>query len=417
MTLLDIILHNSIRFLVLIAIFMGLDWYCWHSIVSHYKQLGRWFSVVYLIEVIVMIIILVLAVSMFIKSAGISSSLLNFLMSVLFLLLIPKLGFALVMGANDIGRAIWALLKLLISLGTQRSFPLRSSVAFYVGFGFAGLLFLSGIHGILWGRTNFTVHRQEVFIENLPENFDGFTITQLSDMHLGSFASVADVQKGLTLANEQKSDILVFTGDMVNTQAQEARPYLSVLSSLSAPLGKYAILGNHDYGDYYKWENQQAKYTNLKTLKELEAQSGFKMLNNSAVEISRGGQSIYLAGVENWGQPPFPKYGNLRKAMQGIPSGSPVVLLSHDPSHWTAEVVSHPQIALTLSGHTHGMQFGIETPWFKFSPAQFKYPHWAGLYTAGKQSLYVNRGFGFVAFPCRVGIYPEVTVLVLRTAK
>lgn len=414
MTLLDILLHNSIRFIILIAIFAGIDWYCWFTIHSHFRPVSRFFTIVYLFLVVIGVVVLVLGVALFIKQAGDQTIFSNFQMGLLFLLLIPKLGFAIVSFIGDVGRLIMFVIRWAFTSGTVRTFPARHDLQIILAISFAALLFVFSVHGVLFGRSKFTVHRHEVFIKNLPQSFDGFTITQISDIHVGSFSSPSELKKGFQLANDLNSDLLVFTGDIVNTMANEVEPFLTDFSKLRAREGKYAILGNHDYGDYYRWESQTDKFNNLKHLKELESAAGFCLLNNDAVRITRNGESIYLVGVENWGQPPFPRYGNFEKAMRTVPNGASVILLSHDPSHWEAEVLPSKRVDLMLSGHTHGLQFGFETPWFSWSPAQWKYPYWAGLYTRDNFSLYVNRGFGFVAFPARVGIWPEITQLVLR---
>jgi predicted MPP superfamily phosphohydrolase len=259
------------------------------------------------------------------------------------------------------------------------------------------------------------VVRRTLFFDDLPQNFDGFTITQLSDIHSGSFDDEVAVQQGIDLANAQGSDVLLFTGDIVNNVAEEIEHWQQHFAQLTAPMGVFSILGNHDYGDYIEWESKEAKAQNLQKLKDIHGKMGFDLLLNEHRTLRKGDQKITLAGVENWGKPPFPQYGDLNQALQGSAHNF-IVLMSHDPSHWRAKVLDYAQkIHLTLSGHTHGMQFGIEIPgWFKFSPVKWKYPEWADLYTEKGRNLYVNRGFGFLGFPGRVGIMPEITVITLK---
>ena len=239
----------------------------------------------------------------------------------------------------------------------------------------------------------------------------------MSDIHSGSFDNYEAVKRGVDLANEQKSDLLLFTGDLVNNEAKEIEPWIELFATLDAPYGKYSIFGNHDYGDYIEWPSFEEKHKNLETLAAHHKTIGFNLLRNQHVVLEKDGEKFFLAGVENWGKPPFPQHGDINKALQGIENKDFTVLMSHDPSHWKAQVVEHSnKVHLTLSGHTHGMQFGIEIPGFKWSPVKFKYPEWAGSYEQNGKKLYVNRGFGFLGFPGRVGIWPEITVITLKKA-
>jgi predicted MPP superfamily phosphohydrolase len=267
------------------------------------------------------------------------------------------------------------------------------------------------------GKYQYTVHRHTLFFEDLPAAFDGFTITQLSDIHAGSFDDPEAVQRGVDLAKAQKSDLFVFTGDLVNDHATEVVPYMGHFKQLRAPFGQFSILGNHDYGMYAQWPSEEAKEKNLQTLKNHHAELGYRLLLDEAVTIEKGGDKLSLVGVQNWGKG-FIQIGNLDKALENVAPDAFKILLSHDPSHWQ-EVVKHHKkhVHLTLSGHTHGMQFGVETPVFKWSPAQYRYEAWAGLAEEFGKKLYVNRGFGFIGFSGRVGIWPEITVLELRKGK
>ncbi|MGB0523441.1 MAG: metallophosphoesterase [Flammeovirgaceae bacterium] len=284
-----------------------------------------------------------------------------------------------------------------------------------LGLAVAALPFSAFLYGVFKGRYDFTVHHVSVPSPDLPAAFDGFKIAQISDVHAGSFDRIEAVKKGIDLIQAQGADVIVFTGDLVNNRALEVEPYIEHFGKLSAPYGKYAVLGNHDYGNYVKWPSPEAKNENLATLAQHHKDMGFRLMNNESVLIEKEGASIRLAGVENWGKKPFPQYGDLSKTFQQAAADDFSILLSHDPSHWDEQVIDFSQkIHLTLSGHTHGMQMGVEIPGFRWSPVKYRYPRWAGLYEAKNQFLYVNRGFGFIGFPGRVGIWPEITVLELK---
>jgi predicted MPP superfamily phosphohydrolase len=292
--------------------------------------------------------------------------------------------------------------------------PDRRKFISQVAFAVAAIPFSGFVFGILKGKYNFKVIRETIYFKDLPEAFDGFTITQLSDIHAGSFRDYKAVQRGIDLAIGQGSDLFVFTGDLVNHKAEEIEPMLEEFSKIKAPYGQFSILGNHDYGDYVPWESKEAKERNFENLKKQHARLGYRLLLDEHVVLEKDGQRITLLGVENWGVG-FHAKGDLEKALRNTSVEDFKILLSHDPSHWDEEVKNNPKnIHLTLSGHTHGMQFGIETPIVKWSPAQYRYPNWAGLAEEAGKFLYVNRGFGFHAFSGRVGIWPEITVLELK---
>jgi predicted MPP superfamily phosphohydrolase len=273
------------------------------------------------------------------------------------------------------------------------------------------------IHGIS-NRYKYQVKKIQLKFKNLPIAFDGLRIVHISDIHCGSFDNPAAVQKGVDLAMAQKPDIILFTGDLVNDRSVELNDYQSIFSQLKAPLGVYSVLGNHDYGDYVKWDSQEAKVQNLEALMKGHKDMGWQLLMNEHVVLEKNNEKIAIIGIENWGaKAHFPKYGSMKKACEGLNDKQVPfnILLSHDPSHWTHQVISeYPNVDLTLSGHTHGMQFGIEIPGFKWSPSQFIYKCWAGIYNHGKQYIYVNRGFGFLGYQGRFGIMPEITVIDLK---
>ncbi|MDR0802031.1 metallophosphoesterase [Fluviicola sp.] len=282
----------------------------------------------------------------------------------------------------------------------------------YFGYGVAVAMFFAILSGIIWGRWNWKVHTVELSFENLPKESDGVKIVQISDIHVGSFFDKHDkVEKAIRKINQLEADFVFFTGDLVNNIAEEMFGWEPVFSKIQAKEGKFSILGNHDYGDYVPWDKEETKRSNLSKLISIHKEIGFTPLLNEAVELRPG---FWLLGVENWGKAPFRQSGELGKTLENVPKSAFKILLSHDPSHFDEQVTS-TDIDLTLSGHTHGMQFGIERFGIKWSPVSLRYKKWAGLYHVGKQFLYVNRGFGYLGFPGRVGIYPEITEIVLRS--
>ena len=284
--------------------------------------------------------------------------------------------------------------------------------------GVAALPVAGLIYGIFKGRYNYKVIRYELTFDDLPDTFDGFQLTQISDLHCGSFDNPKRVKYGIDLVNEQQSDVILFTGDLVNNRADELQKWQSLFGTLSAKYGVFSVLGNHDYGDYVSWQTPEDKADNFDKLLEAQKQMGFKLLRNEHMLIEKQGQSIAIVGVENWGVGRFKKKGDLPKALSGLDDSCFKILLSHDPSHWQFKVKDENiHIPLTLSGHTHGMQFGIEIPGkFKWSPVQWRYPYWAGMYKENNKHLNVNRGFGYLAYPGRFGIWPEITVITLKKA-
>jgi len=296
----------------------------------------------------------------------------------------------------------------------------RSQFLTKMGLLMGGSLFATLTYGFS-NKYNYRVHKIKMAFKNLPPAFKGLRIVQLSDIHSGSFNNKAAVQKGIELVNAQQADIVLFTGDLVNDRATEMDHYMDLFSQVKAPMGVYSTLGNHDYGDYYPWPDRDAsgfskqRAENLERLKQVHGELGWRLLMNEHVLLERQGQQIALLGIENWSaMSRFPKYGDLKKAYEGAAHAPFKILLSHDPTHWNAQVrPEYPDIDLMLAGHTHGMQFGVEIPGVKWSPAQYFYKEWAGLYKQGAQRLYVNRGFGFLGYPGRVGILPEITLIEL----
>lgn len=339
---------------------------------------------------------------------------LNWLMALVMLSVVPKIFISLFLLLEDVFRFGDALFHIgeRATFFADRSTWWNRIVLLTAFIPFSGILY-----GVRKGKYAYKVHKVILKFKDLPAAFHGFTISQISDVHSGSFDNRAAVEKGIALVNEQKSDIVVFTGDLVNNRAEEMDEWISSFAQLKAQHGKFSILGNHDYGDYIPWESAIAKQENLQRLKNVHCEMGFRLLLNENFEIEKNGASISLVGIENWGNRGFAKYGDLNKALHDVDENAFKILLSHDPSHWEAQTLVHDKhVHLTLAGHTHGMQFGIEIWGFKWSPVKYIYRQWAGLYQRGEKHLYVNRGFGFIGFPGRVGIMPEITVLELQRA-
>lgn len=329
---------------------------------------------------------------------------------------LPKLVFLLFVLVDDLVFVFQKIVRYFFSGGPNTSEGIsRSQFVLTMGLIAAAIPFFSIVYGVVKGRFDFRVIKKTLAFKNLPAAFEGLRVVQISDAHLGSFfENKKPVERAIKMINDLHPDVIVFTGDLVNNYAYEAEPWVQLFSALKAKHGKFSILGNHDYGDYGTWTNLEAKQNNLEKLKYIHAQMGFDLLLNQHRVLSKNGENIALIGVENWGVPPFPQHGDLNKAKSFTDGYAFKILLSHDPSHWDAVVLkNHSDIDLTLSGHTHGMQFGIELGKIKWSPVKYRYPRWAGLYEQGKQLLYVNRGFGYIGFPGRVGIAPEITELTL----
>ena len=314
----------------------------------------------------------------------------------------------------------WVISAVLIlipsSIFNNSNFNGRKEFIGKLGLGLAAIPFSSILYGIFKGKYNFKVIKTQIEFEDLPIDFDGFKILQISDLHSGSFDNFDKINYAVNLINEQEYDICLFTGDIVNTRATEFTPWVETFKALKTPkFGKFSVLGNHDYGEYLDWPSIKAKEDNFKAIKALHGQIDFKLLTNEHILLKKAESTIALVGVENWGKK-FKKAGDLNKATSGLSSSDFKILMSHDPSHWEYEVKEHPiNCHLTLSGHTHGLQFGIEIPGIiKWSPVQYVYKQWAGLYKHLNRYVYVNRGFGFHAFPGRVGIWPEISVIELK---
>ncbi|SCY39079.1 hypothetical protein SAMN05192588_2631 [Nonlabens sp. Hel1_33_55] len=330
---------------------------------------------------------------------------------------LAKVVFTLFMLGEDIYRLLAGTYQKIAGAGTDSGFlPSRRKFVSMIGLGIAALPFGAILYGAFKGKYDYQVREYELSFKDLPDAFDGYKITQISDVHVGSFDDREEVEYAVDLVNKQNSDIILFTGDLVNNVTAEMYGWESLFGSLTAKDGVFSTLGNHDYGDYAEWETPAAKEANLRELQDIQAKMGWRLLMDENVSIDRGADSLKVVGVQNWGGGRFPKYGDLEKASRGLQPTDFKVLLSHDPTHWDAQVKeSDTNFHLTLSGHTHGMQMGIEIPGFiKLSPAWFVYKKWAGFYKQYGRFLYVNRGFGFLGYSGRAGIWPEITVITLK---
>lgn len=348
----------------------------------------------------------------------------SFLRVFLMINIFSKLTLALFVLLNDIIRAgKWIIKKLqpkveTLDLSKEEGGISRSDFLLKTGIVVAAAPILTMSWGIISGAHDYRVRREKLSIANLPSAFQGLKIAQLSDIHSGSFWNKTAVKGGVEMLLQEKADIVFFTGDLVNNKSSEMSDWGNVFNKINAPLGVYSVLGNHDYGDYERWASIAAKEQDLKNLIKIQGNMGWKLLKNEHEILEIDGERLGIIGVENWGAAHnFPKYGNLLEAMENMEETAVNILLSHDPTHWRAKVLPNfPQIDLTLSGHTHGMQFGVEVPGFKWSPAEYLYEEWAGLYKQESQYLYVNRGFGYLGYPGRIGILPEITILELQKA-
>ena len=343
----------------------------------------------------------------------------NYLFATLLGLFFAKLIASLFFLVDDVRRgAMWLIGKLFsnpsLEISSTSEGITRSTFLSWFGLAAGGTLFGSLVYGFT-NKYRYQVKRVQLAFSNLPAGFKGVKIVHISDIHSGSFTDKNAVMKGVERILSEKPDLVLFTGDLVNDKAAEMETYIDVFDKLKAPLGVYSTLGNHDYGDYAAWDSPASKAANLSRLKEIHAAMGWRLLMNEHMVLERNGDRIAVLGVENWSaKGRFPKHGRMEQAYPGSEKIPFKILMSHDPSHWDAQVrTTYPDVDLMLSGHTHGMQFGIELPGFRWSPVQYMYKQWAGLYEEGNQKLYVNRGYGFIGYPGRVGILPEITVIEL----
>ncbi len=406
----------ALRLIIFFIIIGLIELYAFQAVKTFTKV--RWVLVAYVVISLVAIFFIGYQFTKFDRSVG-QTKMTMITLGVLLLVLIPKLILTLILLLEDIFRIFSGTIYKLSGSTTDSFLPERRKFVSQIALGLAAIPFSSLIYGMTLGKYNYKVIKQQIFFPDLPEAFDGFKITQISDVHSGSFDNPEKINYAIDLINEQEADMILFTGDIVNTHAKEMLPWIDTFNRIKKyQYGKYSILGNHDYGEYVDWKTEKDKEANFKAIKGLYGKIGFNLMLNEHTYIQKGSDKIALVGVENWGVK-FKKAGDLNKASEGLTKEEFKILMSHDPSHWDAEVNKHPKdFHLMLSGHTHGLQFGIEIPgFFKWSPAQYVYEQWAGLYEKAGKYIYVNRGFGFHAYPGRVGIMPEISVIELKKGK
>lgn len=412
------------KFIITASFFvLAIDWYYFRSIKKLTEPLAKTWRksiiIAYWVFTLMVLGTLAYTSSFFIEKAAIPKILRTYLMGFIFVVYVSKIVGILFVMMYDLQSITLFIKKNIIKkfrpekiqqdLGRRTFLKKTAIVASAIPFG--TLLF-----GMINSAFDYTIRKQQLKIPNLPKAFKGLKIIQISDIHTGSFMSSSPLEEAVKLINKQQPDIVFFTGDLVNDISEEALPFVDTLKKIQAPLGVYSVLGNHDYGDYfYQVEDVEGKQHNLKLMKEIHTKMGWKLLNNEHHILEKDNERLAIIGVENWGHGMrFPKYGDIKKAKNGCLKEDVKLLLSHDPSHWEAQILKeHQDIAVTFSGHTHGMQFGIEIPGFKWSPSEYIYPQWAGLYQHNNQQIYVNRGLGFLGYPGRVGILPEITVFEL----
>ena len=401
-----------LRWIIFIGILLIADFYAFQSFKTVVKsKIGLW---IYWLVSLAIIANVIYQIETSDRSSGMPQSLmLSF--GLVILSFVPKLFMLLFMFGEDIGR----IFKMSFNFfkGEGVSIPSRRGFIGKLALGVAAIPFASILYGMTRGKYNYQIVKHTLFFDDLPAAFDGFKLTQISDVHSGSFDNTEKIAHGMDLINEQESDVILFTGDIVNNVASEMDEWIPYFNKLKAKQGKYSVLGNHDYGEYVRFNSAAEKEQNFQAIKDIHPKIGFNLLLNDSVYLERGKDKIALVGVENWGTR-FKKAGDLQKASSKLQKDDFKILMSHDPSHWESEVKQHQdKFHLTLSGHTHGMQFGIEIPGFKWSPVQYVYEKWAGMYEEFGRYINVNRGFGFLAFPGRVGIWPEITVITLKKKK
>lgn len=406
----------AFRLLILFIVIAFIELYAFQAVKTFTKV--RWVLWTYIFLSLTAIVFIGYQFTKFDRSVG-QTQMTMITLGLLLLVLIPKLILTLVLFFEDIYRVLSGTISKISGNTTDSFIPERRKFVSQIALGIAAIPFSSLIYGMTFGKYNYKVITQQIFFPDLPDAFDGFKITQISDVHSGSFDNPEKINYAIDLINEQESDMILFTGDIVNTHAKEMLPWIETFNRIKKhEFGKYSVLGNHDYGEYVDWKTAQEKDQNFHDIKSLYGKIGFNLMLNEHTYIKKGNDKIALVGVENWGVK-FKKAGDLHKASEGLTKEEFKILMSHDPSHWDAEVNKHPKdFHLMLSGHTHGLQFGIEIPgFFKWSPAEYVYKQWAGLYENAGKYIYVNRGFGFHAYPGRVGIMPEITVIELKKGK
>jgi len=402
-----------IRWVIFIIIYVIIDFYAFQAIKTITKK--SWIRYLF-VALSVIVVGNFLYQFLQVSDGRVLTPIKSYAFGFLLTLLALKIVIVPILFGEDILRIFTGSYKRIFTSNDTFFLPSRRKFVSQIAMGLAAIPFTSLLYGMYKGKYNYKVLKYSLEFDDLPDAFHGYQITQISDIHSGSFDDAEKINYGVDLINQQESDVILFTGDIVNNKADEMIPWIEMFKKLKAKEGKYSILGNHDYGDYVDWESSEAKVKNLDKLKDIHKELGFDLLLNENRFLLKNDQKIALIGVENWGTGGFKKAGDLNKASEAVDEKDFKILMSHDPSHWENEVKDHKtHYHLTLSGHTHGMQFGIEIPgWIKWSPVKWRYKYWAGLYEQAGQILNVNRGFGFLAFPGRVGIWPEISVITLK---
>ncbi len=401
---------------LLVLVLLGIDYYIFQAVKTVFGDKANRNTIYTLYWLFTTLTLLAVLAYNFLKPSILGNDIRRIIIVAVFVIYIAKFFSFVFLLVYDLGRFLqWIVGKVTDSPKLTQAGLSRSEFLMKVALMVSSVPLLGMTYGIFSGAHDYRVRKHTVKLPNLPPNFDGLRIVQISDVHAGSFFDKEAVKKGVQLLLDQKPDVVFFTGDLVNNMANEMEEYIEVFGKVTAPLGVFSTLGNHDYGDYVYWESKEAKVENLEKLKQIHAQMGWQLLMNENKLIERNGEKIAIIGVENWSaKPQFPKKGNLQQAYAG--ADAPVkLLLSHDPTHWDAQV--RPRFAdidITFAGHTHGAQFGLEIGDIRWSPVKYVYKQWAGLHQEGNQYLYVNRGFGYLGFPGRIGIFPEITVLELK---
>ena len=402
-----------VRLIIFLILVLALDFYALQSFRSVVRN--PWITYGYAFISLAIMGYIVFQVMTFERGSGDNSGF-YLAFSLFVLVYVPKLVLVVFMFGEDVYRVFEAAVNYFVSKSENSTlFSSRRKFIGQLALGIAAIPFISILYGVTKGKYNFKVLKYTLHFDDLPAAFDGYQISQISDIHSGSFDNKEKIEYAVDLVNKQASDVIMFTGDLVNSASKEMRPWKSTFSKLKAPDGVFSILGNHDYGDYTRWPSEEAKAENFQELLDIQKEMGFDLLRNESRFIEKENARLAIIGVENWGKG-FKQKGDLALASSKVDTNDFKILLSHDPSHWQYEVVKDPnQYHLTLSGHTHGMQFGIEIPGVvKWSPIKWRYKYWAGIYEKAGQYINVNRGFGFLAFPGRVGIWPEISVITLK---
>lgn len=407
--------RHTVFFLIILSMFIALDTYIWlgyrKSVKKKYFMYFKW-----LIPLSTLLFIIGGFLNYFRNQAGLfnANKSLNILFGIALSFIVIKLMLAVFLFIEDLYRSSVLMKNILVNPKNKTSFASRRNFVRNLSLGAATLPFIGSIYAVTKGKYAFHQKRLDLASPRLPASFDGFKVVMFSDFHAGSFDDFEQVKRGLEMINEAQPDVILFAGDIVNNRSVEVLPYLSLFKNLTAKHGKFAVLGNHDYGEYMDFKTEEKRVENERELEQFYKEAGFQLLNNENIQLTNGIDTLNIVGVENWGMGPFPQYGDIKKASEGMNVENFNILISHDPDHWEYEVRHLPDFYdLTLSGHTHGFQTGVNIPGWKWSLAKYRYKRWLGLYQEQGKYLFVSKGFGFLGFPGRIGMAPEIVVLNL----